>query len=96
MKDFALDEKLANAASRAAGEPVQFSIRTPVVETFRGQIVWEGVVSEFMTAKRQQVYAWAVEGESGQENQYIAVLKQPPVTDALTAVRAWLVSLARK
>ncbi len=30
------------------------------------------------------------------EPQYVAVIKTPPVTDALTAVRAWIVSEAGK
>jgi hypothetical protein len=44
--------------------------------------------------KTGTVYVWAVEAKP--EPQYITVLKTPPVTDPLTAVRAWLVSQASK
>jgi len=89
MSDYALDQKLADAAPKAASDHV------PIVETFRGEVIWEGIVNEYLPAKRQHVYAWAVESEH-QKSQYIAVLKQPPITSPLDAVRAWIVSQARK
>jgi len=53
----------------------------------------EGTVSEFQDEKGRVVYAWAVEGK---EPQYLAVIKEPPIKSPLDAVRAWLVSQARK
>ena len=68
----------------------------PVVETFRGQTVWEGVVEVFdVTAPPPAVaYGWAVEGDSGP--QYIAVKGVPPADSPLAAVRVWLVSQSKK
>jgi hypothetical protein len=94
MSDDRLDSRIATAAAQAVGGPTRFVANTPIVETFNGQIVWEGVVSEFDSYSGKTVYAWAVKADP--EPQYIAVLKVPPVTDALTAVRVWLVSQARK
>lgn len=90
MKDFALQERIAVAAQKAAGEAVQFCQHWPIAESVNGRIEWEGVVSEYMTTASQHVYSWAVETDT--EPQFIAVLKQPPVDSAVTAVRAWLVS----
>jgi hypothetical protein len=89
-----LDEKLAAAAEKTAGEPVQFRDRFPMVETFRGETVWEGIVTEYDTRNKQHVYAWIVMIDDGP--QFVTVLRKPPVKNALDAVRVWLVSQARK
>lgn len=86
-------EGIRRAAERARGAPVRFVEAVPLVETFRGEIVWEGVVSEFESSKGK-VYAWAV--ESDKEPQFIAVLNEPPVNSPIAAVRAWIASTARK
>ena len=67
-----------------------------VVETFRGQTVWEGMVEVFDVAEPPPAvaYGWAVESDQGP--QYVAVKGDPPVTSPLAAVRVWLVSQARK
>lgn len=92
----ALLDKLTRAAEQAAGCKVKHMESSPVVETFNGAIVWEGVVEIFGISKPPPalVYAWAVEGDKGP--QYVTVLDKPPVVSAITAVRAWLVSQARK
>lgn len=89
-----LDERLKWAAERAIGAQVAFVSNIPIVETFRGQIVWEGIVSDFTTEDGRHVYAWAVESDQGPR--YLAVIQEPPIKTALDAVRAWLVSQARK
>ncbi len=86
-------EGIKRAAERARGEPVRFVEAVPVVETFRGAVVWEGAVSEFEAAGGN-VFAWAVEGDC--EPQFVAVLRKPPIDSPLAAVRAWLASLARQ
>lgn len=82
------------AAEKAARQPIAFEAHASVVETFRGQTIWEGVVSQFK-GDTATVYAWAVESEDG-EPQYVTVLGTPPINSPLAAVRAWLVSQARK
>ena len=68
----------------------------PVVETFRGQTVWEGMVEVFDVAEPPPAvaYGWAVESDSGP--QYVTVKGEPPADSPLAAVRTWLVSEARK
>lgn len=80
------------AAERATGSRVTHLESVPVVETFRGQLVWQGMVEVFTVAAPPpaQAYAWAVESDSGP--QYVAVLGVPPINSPLDAVRAWIVS----
>ena len=86
-------EGIRRAAERARGVPVRFVETVPIVETFRGEVVWEGAVSVF-DSDRGKVYAWAVDGEH--EPQFVAVLNTPPVNSPLSAVRAWIVNQAKK
>jgi hypothetical protein len=68
----------------------------PIVETFRGHTVWKGVVEVFrvLTPPPDRAYGWAVESTAGPE--YVAVIGNPPIDSPLAAVRAWIVSEARK
>lgn len=91
MNDYG--EYIKGAAERARGAPVRFVEHVPIVETFRGQVIWEGVVSEF-DSDNGKVWAWGVEGDK--EPQFIAVLHRPPIDSPLAAVRAWIVSTQRK
>ena len=88
------DVKLA--VERATGQPAQHLETVPVVETFRGQTIWEGVVDVFSVASPApaRAYGWAVESDDGP--QYVAVLGTPPIDSPISAVRAWLVSQSRK
>jgi hypothetical protein len=86
-------EGTERAAERARNAPVRLFERVPIVETFRGQVVWEGVVSVF-DSDAGRVYAWAVEGET--EPQFVAVLDTPPITSPLAAVRAWIISQSKR
>ena len=84
------------AVERATGSKVVRVEYVPIVETFRGQAVWQGVVEVFSVNKPPPLvaYGWAVESADGP--QYVAVLGTPPIDSPLAAVRAWLVSEARK
>lgn len=91
-----LDAKLEWAAvSALEAKEVKFEGFYPVVETFRGEVIWEGIVSVY-DSDQGRAYVWAVKGEGDKEPQYIAVLQKPPVSTPLDAVRAWIVSEARK
>src|SRR5688572_13936971 len=65
----------------------------PVVEMFRSQKVWEGVVEVFdLTGhpKAKRCYAWSY--PDGKETRFVAVLEVPPVESPQTAVRAAIVA----
>lgn len=76
--------------------PVTHRESVPLVETFRGQTVWAGVVEVFDVAAPPPAvaYGWAVESDKGP--QYVTVKCEPPADSPLAAVRVWLVSEARK
>jgi hypothetical protein len=86
-------EKLQLAAERASGLPAKHVETLPVVETFRGETIWEGVVETFNTSDGS-VYAWGVDNDGKPE--YIAVLGKGAIDSPLKAVRAWIMSQARK
>jgi hypothetical protein len=67
----------------------------PVLETFEGEPVWEGVVHVFdltghPTATR--AYAWSSPIEGSTKRRFFAVLHQPPVDSPQAAVRAAIVA----
>ena len=86
------------AAERATGSPVTHLESVPVIETFRGQAVWQGMVEVFTVANPPPVlaYGWAVEGKEGGDPEYVAVLGTPPINTPHDAVRAWIVSQSKK
>jgi len=68
-----------------------------VVETFKKQTVWEGVVESFALTghpKAKRCYAWSYQDK--REMQYVNVLEIPPVVSPQTAVRAAIVSGSQK
>lgn len=90
-------ERIKLAVERAAECPASHLETVAVVDTFRGQTMWEGMVEIFRLlghAKAQRAYGWSV-GE-GPDERFTAVLEIPPVRDALTAVRASVVAAAKK
>lgn len=67
----------------------------PVKETFKGQIVWEGIVQVFHltdhpTAKK--CYAWSYVVDASGKRKFIAVLHQDPVDSPKAAVRASIIA----
>jgi hypothetical protein len=83
------------AVERATGSPVEHVESVPVVETFRGKTLWQGIVEVFRVLKTppERAYGWAVEGKK--EPQYVAVLGNPPVDSPIAAVRVWLVAQSK-
>jgi hypothetical protein len=65
----------------------------PVLETFRGDIVWDGDVEVFKVNHPQTdtCYAW-----STKDGEFTAVLGVPPATDPLNAVRVSIVAESKK
>lgn len=68
----------------------------PVLETFRGQTVWQGEVETFDLnghPKASRCYAWSHrEGENNEGERFVTVLAIPPINSPLAAVRASIVS----
>jgi hypothetical protein len=89
-------DKIQKAVELTAGGKVSHVESAPVIETFRGKIVWHGVVEVFKVEKPPPAlaYGWAVESDSGPD--YVAVLGTPPINSPLAAVRAWIVADAKK
>ncbi|MEP6667861.1 MAG: hypothetical protein ABJF10_01840 [Chthoniobacter sp.] len=82
---------------KAAECPAKHLETVAVVDTFRGQTMWEGAVEVFELVghpKARRAYGW-IDGK-GKDRRFTAVLEIPPVKDALTAVRAAIVSQAKK
>lgn len=84
------------ALERATGCPVKHLESVPVVETFRGETVWKGIVEVFTVTQPppKLAYAWPIEGQT--EREFVTVLGDAPVDSPIAAVRAWLASEAKK
>jgi len=70
----------------------------PVTETFNGETVWDGEVQVFDLVghpKARRAHAWSYATE-GARRKFVAVLQLGPVTDAVTAVRAFIASIQAK
>lgn len=71
-----------------------------VRDRFGGQTVWQGNVEVFELnghPKARRVYGWIYfEGEYDEVERVAAMLEIPPVSSALTAVRASIIATAQK
>lgn len=91
-----MTERIVNiqkAVGKAAECPATHLESVAVVEGFRGQTIWEGVVEIFALdghAKAKRAYGW----QSG--DRFVAVLEIPPVDSPNTAVRAAIASGQQK
>lgn len=68
----------------------------PVIELFRGEVAWDGVVETFdLTGhpKAERCYAWSFM-EDG-ETHYTTVLEIPPVDSAESAVKIAIAAKAK-
>ena len=90
-------ENIAKAVEKSAECPATHLESVVVVEQFRGQTVWQGMVEVFSLlghAKAKRAYGWQT--GMGQEARFTTVLELPPVTSPNTAVRAAIVVNAKK
>ena len=86
-------EPMRGAVRRMHGTDSVHESTVVVVETFKGQTIWDGEVEVFRLLghpKAKRCYAWVYRDDEGLE-QFTAVLEVPPVDSAQTAVRAALV-----
>lgn len=81
-------ENIAKAVEKSAECPATHLESVVVVEAFRGQTIWEGMVEVFSLlghAEAKRAYGWQT--GKGESARYTAVLEIPPVTSPNTAVR---------
>lgn len=86
-------EDLKAAVEEIHLEKVEHVESVPIVEMFRTEMVWEGVVEVFRFLdypKIERCYAWRL--HDGTQYHYATVLEIPPVKDARTAVQAWVMA----
>jgi hypothetical protein len=80
-----------------AGLPENKSVGSePVIDLFKGQVAWDGVVAIFdLTghSKAKRCYAWSY--LENDEPHYTTVLEIPPVNSAETAVKVAIAAKAR-
>jgi hypothetical protein len=89
--------EIQKAVERAGNCKATHGESVPVLEVFRGQTVWEGVVEAYDLIghpKATCAYGWAF--QDGAETRFIAVLEIPPVDSPNTAVRAAIAAGAQK
>ena len=93
-------DRLQVAVSQLHGCSAVHCASVPVHEVFRGQTVWQGEVEVFDLmghAKAKRAYAWSHrEGPNDSGERFVAVLEIPPVESPVTAVRAAIMSDAKK
>ena len=85
-------EMIQRAVEKAAGCTVAHLESVPVVEVFRGEVMWQGMVEAFALTghpRAKKAYGWRLTGDG--EPRYTAVLEIPPVTSPNTDVRAAIV-----
>lgn len=92
-------ERIANiqkAVEKAAECPAKHLESVAVVEGFRNQTIWEGIVEIFALeghVKAERTYGWQT--GQGADAQFTAVLEIPPVDSPNTAVRASIAAKAK-
>jgi hypothetical protein len=91
--------QLKEAIESQHGGTATLAQSVPVLETFEGQTVWEGVVHVFRLAdhpKATRAYAWSSPIEGSTKRRFFAVLGIPPIMSPLDAVRAAIIAEHRK
>lgn len=95
-----MTERIANilkAVEKAAECPAKHLESVAVVEGFRNQTMWEGMVEIFALEghpKAKRAYGWQT--GNGPGAQFTAVLEIPPVDSPNTAVRAAIMAQVKK
>jgi hypothetical protein len=90
-------ERLQMVIQHLHGADSEWLESIPVLETFQGKTVWDGIVERFEVLnhpKAKHCYAWS-DFDSKQEH-ITAVLELPPVKTALDAVKVYIVQQVKK
>lgn len=98
MTDEPSIQRLREAVENMHGGTATFSQSVPVLETFEGKFVWEGVVHVFDLAghpKATRAHAWSSPIERSTKRRFFAVLHTDRINSPLEAVRAAIVAEQR-
>jgi hypothetical protein len=90
---------LLDAIKHTYGLDAKWIESVPVRETHGGKVIWDGEVQVFEVTghpKATRVYAWSHESGPNGRRRFHVVLGVLPVTNADMAVRAAILSEARK
>lgn len=88
-------DALTRAAERLHGAEAHFVGTVRVDERFQGEIVWQGLVSQFELRghpSATKCYAWSVPATDTSKQKFYAVLHTPDVDSPEKAVRASIVA----
>jgi hypothetical protein len=91
--------ELRKAIETQHGGTATLAQAVPVRETFKGQLVWEGVVHVFDLeghSKAKRAYAWSSPIEGSTKRRFFAVLHMGPIKSPLDAVKAAIVAEHRR
>jgi hypothetical protein len=86
-------ENLRAAIETMHGCKAEHERSAVIVERFKNQTVWEGVVESFVLSghpKAKRCYAWCYQDNG--ETRYVNVLEIPPVVSPQTAVQAAIIA----
>lgn len=92
-------DQLREAVENMHGGTATLAQSVPVLETFDGKTVWEGVVHVFDLAghpKATRAYAWSSPIQGSTKRRFFAVLHTQRINSPLEAVRAAIVAENRK
>jgi hypothetical protein len=85
-------QELRDAIRRLHGAKATHLESVPVIESFQGQIVWDGVVEVFRLtghSKTDRIYAWIHQTDDpAHPKRHVTVLHIPPVVSSQTAVQS--------
>jgi len=90
--------QLKQAVENMHGGTATLAQTVPILETFEGKVVWEGVVHIFDLAghpKATRAYAWSSPIEGSTKRRFFAVLHTERISSPLEAVRAAIVAERR-
>ncbi|HXC26901.1 MAG TPA: hypothetical protein VNV38_03025 [Stellaceae bacterium] len=88
-------DQLKQAVENMHGGTATLAQTVPILETFEGKIVWEGVVHVFDLAghpKATRAYAWSSPIEGSTKRRFFAVLHTVRINSPVEAVRAAIVA----
>lgn len=87
--------QLQEVVEQQHGGSATFVQSVPVRETYKGEIVWDGVVHVFDLeghSKASRAYAWSSPIEGSDKRQFFAVLRIGAIKSPQDAVRAAIVA----